>query len=675
MTFKDFALILQDHIRTMCIGTSHLFEVNLDKQKLWDQYLANFKPADNPVYIKRTEHDCSECRHFIKALGNVVAIINGRVVTIWDVAGVDKFQPSVNAMAAFVKAHPISDVFVTDTRTFGTRTSHAQAGEEIITWHHFFAELPDRMKIYARADLGAKRGELRDTRNVLQRSLDEISVEATATVLDLIGQGSLYKGEEWNAVLQSFLALQREYAVSGAKDLFCWTKSLEVGPVIGRIRNHSIGTLLVDLSEGKDLDVSVKSYEKIVAPTNYKRPKVIFTKRMVENAERAVEELGLRDSLPRRYAVMDDITINNVLFANRDARQRMSGSAFESLMGEVQSSPKRFERLDEVPIVDFVQDVLPTATSVELYLENRHAGNMVSLIAPQHRESFTLFKWANGFSWAYAGNITDSMKERVKSMGGKVDGVLRFSICWNEDGDNNNDFDAHCIEPTGNHIFYPCKMPKIHSSTGRLDVDIIYPSGNVAVENITWTQRDKMPRGIYKFYVNNFSHRGGRSGFKAEVEFDGQIYAFEYPRELRRWEDVDVAEVTLLPSGEFKLKELIPSSLSGREVWGLKTNEFHPVTIAMHSPNYWDAQDGIGHRHTFFMLSGCRNPEQPNGFFNEFLREEFMKHKRVFEALGAKMRVEPSEDQLSGVGFSATKHDSFVCKVSGRFNRTIKVVI
>ena len=50
-----------------------------------------------------------------------------------------------------------------------------------------------------------------------------------------------------------------------------------------------------------------------------------------------------------------------------------------------------------------------------------------------------------------------------------------------------------------------------------------------------------------------------------------------------------------------------------------------------------------------------------------------MKHKRVFEALGSKMRVEPSEEQLSGLGFSSTQRNALVCKVSGSFNRMIKI--
>jgi hypothetical protein len=77
----------------------------------------------------------------------------------------------------------------------------------------------------------------------------------------------------------------------------------------------------------------------------------------------------------------------------------------------------------------------------------------------------------------------------------------------------------------------------------------------------------------------------------------------------------------------------------------------------------------------FFMLKGCKNEERPNGFFNEYLRNDLVEHRKVFVALGSKMRVEPTNDQLSGIGFSTTQHNSIVVKVTGKVTRTIKVII
>ena len=181
-----------------------------------------------------------------------------------------------------------------------------------------------------------------------------------------------------------------------------------------------------------------------------------------------------------------------------------------------------------------------------------------------------------------------------------------------------------------------------------------------------------MKPGVYRFFVNQYSG-SSKNGFRAEIEFDGNIYSFDYSNAMRSGQNVDVAEVTLDKNGNFTIKEHIPSSMSSRDVWNLKTNNFVPVSAMMYSPNYWDEQQGIGNKHYMFMLKDCVNPETPNGFYNEYLRNDLLDHKKVFEALGSKMKVEDDPKQLSGLGFSSTRRNEMSVRVKGNVQRIMKI--
>lgn len=683
MEFKDFRNMISDHFKTMTKDVDRLFEVGVDKDEMWNTYLDSFPTGTNEIFRKRREYDCSCCRQFVKQIGSAVVIKNNKLETIWDL-GIhdDKFEPVAKAMSDFVRRHCVTDVYVSKFKKVGTEYNYEQYENGTMKkWEHFQIILDDKFVDKTARSIGDIKGGFRDTKNVFKRSFDEISMDALETVLELINSNTLYKGEEWKTILMEFKRYKKEYeklSSDDVRDLYTWENSVKAGIAIGRIRNHSIGTLLVNVSNEMDLDTAVKKYEQIVAPTNYKRPKAIFTKKMLEDAKKTISELGYMDSLNRRFATLDDITVNNILFSNKDAAKRISDSSdiFGELEKQAVVNPRKFSRVEEITANDFIKNVLPSAKEVEVLVENKHSNNFVSLIAPCNKDSKSMFKWNNGLSWAYSGNITDSdMKQNVKAAGGNVDGVLRFSIQWNEDGRDNCDLDAHCIEPNRNEIYFSnCRKPSLSSMTGQLDVDIIHPNGKVAVENITWSDKSKMKPGVYKFFVNQYSG-SARNGFRAEIEFNGEIYSFDYSNSMRTGQDVYVADVILDTNGEFTIKEKISgnSKVSSRTVWGISTNEFTPVSVVCYSPNYFDEQDGIGHRHLFFMLNGCKNDEEPNGYYNEFLKSELEKHKRVFEALGSKCHVEDSEDQLSGIGFSMTKRAELVVKVKGATERILKI--
>lgn len=699
MEFTEMRNKLREHFNKMVKDADHLFEVAVDKDEMWNLYLDSFPAGTNEIYRERREHDCSCCRHFIKTIGNAVVIKNNQITTIWDFRTDDStYQPVLDAVSDFVKSHAISDVYVSKLKKIGTLKNYEMLENgKIQEWSHFYLELPDNLVDRTNRSEGDIKGSFRDVKNVFKRSLDEISEESILTVLEFISSNTLYKGEEWKAVLQEFLKYKKEYKKIKVeqKENYAWEKSIKAGPVIGKIRNHSIGTLLVNISEGMDLDTAVKKYEQIVAPANYKRPKAIYTKKMLEDAKKTITELGYLDSLNRRFATPDDISANNLLFLNRDTAKRVGGGdVFSEMEKDVAVNPKKFSRVEEISIEKFVKDVLPTASEVEVYLENKHAKNMVSLIAPVNQDSKSMFKWENGFSWAYTGNMADSdITQRVRDAGGRTDGVLRFSHSWNYEGMRNGSLmDLHVFMPGSNQKIEFKNGKEIHdnygnservgwnhrrhiASGGMQDVDYvnIAPVGYIPVENTTFPSIERLKEGVYIFKIHNWDFRQPtKGGFKAEIAFGGQVYKFIRKKPLQHKEWVTLAKLEL-KDGEFKILEMAENDNTPTEVWRLQTNQFVPVSVVCYSPNYWDEQNGIAHRHYMFMLKGCVNPEMPNGMFNEYLKEELMHHKRVFEALGSKCHVEDCDDQLSGLGFSSTKRAELIVKVKGQTERVMKV--
>lgn len=653
-----------------------LFRVEMDKDKLWRTYLDSFPPGTNPILKTRTEHDCSCCKHFVRTVGDVVTIMDDEIVSLWDVkmppgvSGKSGYQPSMDAMAKLVKASPIVDVFLHYEKTAGTDKSfqqltaddkqlQARLNSDVVTWTHFFVNIDKRFVLKNDA-IPTRLGELRSTRDVFIRSLTEITDESIDTVLDLIGQNSLYRGEEHKGLLTEFRRMKKEYLglSDTAKILFSWSGT----GAVARIRSTVIGTLLQDLSEGKEIDQAVASYESKVAPMNYKRPTTLITKAMIEKAKTALESLGLTSALERRYATLRDISINNVIFANRSTKKVIAGSVLDDLTPTAKPKAK-FDKVEEVGIDQFLTEIVPRAESIEVMFEGKHKGNLVSLIAPVDATALPLFKWPNKFSWSYNGDVADSIKERVKKAGGNVNADLCCRLAWY----NFDDLDLHLQAPDG-HIYFRDKR----IGGGCLDVDMNAGSGKTreAVENIFYQNRETMREGIYALYVNQFSRRETIDlGFEVEIDYLGEVRNFAYDKAVTG--DVIVAKFKYSHKNGFEIIESLPTSQTVKTFWNLPTQSFHPVSALMLSPNHWGG-DGIGNKHYFFMLDGCKNDGSARGFYNEFLRPELDQHRKVLEVVGSKMKAEGPE-QLSGLGFSSTQKNTLICRVKGSFNRTIKV--
>lgn len=652
-----------------------LYVVDVDKNTLWEMYLGSFPEGTNPIFRERTQHDCNCCKNYIRDVGNVVAINkDGSFESIWDIDVGGYYQVVADALSTLVKSRPINNVFLRVESTAGVDKNFEDTPNGVKQWNHFYSKIPSKFLV-SKKDIGTKLGEFRSSKDVFLRALTELTTDSIDTVLELIDQNSLYRGEEHKATVAAFGKLKKQFDklnTAQDKDVFCWNHvQAASSKAILHVRNSVIGSLLVDLSEGRELEYAVKAFEVKVAPTNYKRPTALVTKSMVTNAQKTIEDLGLMSALDRRFATLDDITINNILYANSDAKTIIEGgNVFDNLASKVSTNVKSFDKVEEVGIEKFLKDVLPKATAIEVMFENSHANNLVSLIAPVDCISKPLFKWDNRFSWSYTGEVTDSIKERVKQAGGTVDAEFCNRLAWNY----TDDLDLYMIEPNGTKIYFSNRR-QLSYCGGMLDVDANGADGvrNDPAENIFYKKISNMQPGKYQLGVHNYNRRSAGKGFTIQIEMNGQTTNIEYDKIVKQDERIIVVEYEYSKKDGLKIVKSLPSSQTQRELWNLSTQQFHKVSVVMLSPNYWDDK-AVGNKHYFFMLEGCLNDGKARGFYNEFLTDELSKHRKVLEMVGSKMKTDESINQLSGLGFSSTNRSSILVRVSGSFNRVIRVV-
>lgn len=651
-----------------------LFTVDLSKDELWNTYLSAFPEGTNPMYRERTEHDCNCCKQFIRAVGNVVSIVDNKLVTIWDgPVNEPNYQVVATALSDFVKSKAVAGQFLHYEATAGSNKSFEDTLNGIKRWDHFFVNIP-RVYVAPKDNIASRVAAHRSSHDVFLRSLNEFSMESVDIVLDLIAQNAIYRGQENRATVNEFKKLKVEFdklKTNSEKDNFVWANVSKISGAVAHIRSSAIGTLIDDISSGKEIDDAVRSFEAKVAPANYKRPTAVVTKKMIEAARNTISELGLTSALERRFATLTDISINNILFANRQTKNVLMGDVFDDISAAVVGKvSKKKETVEEISIDNFISDILPRVDSVELMVENSHQNNFVSLIAPVDPSAGNLFKWDNKFSWSYAGDMADSIKERVKAAGGNVSGDVCCRLAWF----NYDDLDLHMIEPDGYEIYFGNRGRKSRCG-GDLDVDMNAGRGSTRtpVENIVYENVSTMKEGNYKLFVYNYNKRESANvGFEVECDFLGSVHKFVYENPVRGSTKVDVVEFNYSKKNGITIVKSLPSTTRTKEVWGINTLTYVPVNAIMLSPNYWDDK-GVGNKHYFFMLDGCVNDGSARGFFNEFLKEELNKHRKVFEIVGSKMTTKESKDQLSGLGFSSTQRNSVMLRVKGSFTRVIKV--
>lgn len=649
--FDDFADEIMTQFNQMIESGNPLVRV-APKDSLFTTYLENIKPEDNPIFRERRYFDGNYDHNFIRRVGNLAMITpEYKLVSLWDFDSYTLFENSRKAMSEAIHDGQIVDIYLEKERIAGHKPNKDTENPDI-TWEHYYVELPS--KLVNTRNIDTKKHEARDAHDVLKRTVQEVNIDDLNTIIDLIKENNLYRGQEFLSSLQKWVKLKKDYDKNPSEE-YLWFKAIQHGRSIG-YRSTVIGTLISDLYDGVELEKAIHSYESKVAPHNYKRPKSIVTTKMVEEAKETLEKLGFLDSIYRRPAKLTDIPSDKILFTSQEQK---AFNVFDDMTKDSKASTKKskVEDAKEMSIHELLGE-LKDLHKLELLPTYSLQANQIVLTEALNQDAPSPFLWSNTLSWAYINSDTaDAITMRVKNAGGNIDGDVRVSLSW----DNKDDLDLAVYKDNDEYdcIYYGRRR----ELGGELDVDAnAHSIVDEPVENIFWKSINNLANGKYTVKVNNFNKRTNENqGFTLQFATTEGNQTFTYPDN-----DVNHKPFLVFEKENHKVKLIQISDKLQCQSNTVSGDKFIEVKNVLMSPNTWEQE--IGNKHFILLTDDVEVNEPVRGFFNEQLNSKLSPHRKVTEILGSKLKIQASDfeptDVAKGYGFSETMDANLILRLT-----------
>lgn len=365
---------------------------------LWEIFQQGFHPS------LRKHYDCRACRHFIEKFGGLVYVDESGISypLMWDHENIPEFmRASIVNMRHHVMSAKVTGVFICSDKTWGQPETIATpqspyAGQK---WQHL-AVLPPKELIHYGVLKNAYQvaaAKLQDHETVLN-ALNEFKPEHVDQAIVILEADALSRGEKYLGVakwMKSLYEIQREVKNHTKRHNLMWVKIAEAPDGFCHIRAGMIGELLEDIKKALPFHIIKANFDKKMAPDVHRRPQAAPTAGNIVQAEKIVAQLGIENSLKRRYLREDEV---QAIWKPR-AKQE-SGVGDSGVFGHLKpkaatpESPTMSLPAKNITWERFAEEVLPKADEISIRLGAcSQYPELAPLVTAVDPESPPIFAW------------------------------------------------------------------------------------------------------------------------------------------------------------------------------------------------------------------------------------------------------------------------------------------
>lgn len=343
-------------------ATGPLFTTGIEN--LYDIFLEKL-----PWYA-RQHYNCRTCRNFVNRYGGLVTINNNGTLepAMWDFDIPAFFEDAVYAIRENVRKSNVTGVFLTSETRLGTASSGG--------WTHMCVDIPiyrrHHRNFFETADrsMAKKREEFKMVHSAWCRYDPDVVKKA----INMLKSDQLYRSEKFIKNAEWFLDLITKNMGAGMERPrnYIWKAVATAPEGFCHIGSSVLGTLLDDIHEGRTDAEIIRRFNEKVDPLYYQRPQAAPSRGNVERAEKIFKELGLENSLKRRFARLDEVKKIWMPRMMEYKAAEFSEGIFSGIKTKEDLEPKKMPNVaygvTTMTWVKFREKVLPEAKHIEMYV-------------------------------------------------------------------------------------------------------------------------------------------------------------------------------------------------------------------------------------------------------------------------------------------------------------------